>query len=162
MHPPLSVLRITRWRDERSEAAKRMSTPHLIPPRTPATERESPTAPGLPAPSSRPPSSLRSSCAAGATRTGHVVPRSCGGDRYSLVSRETNEHRPLPLTRPVLLSCPRSERSLSVHSPRLPPTQNETQNTLPDRPIPLTPTRPGSTFIPVSKEHGPPTERNRP
>ena len=37
---------------------------------------------------------------------------------YSCVSRETTEHRPLPLTRPVLLSCPRSERSLSVHSPR--------------------------------------------
>ena len=56
--------------------------------------------------------------------------------------------------RPVLLSCPRSERSLSVHSPRLPPsppTQNETQNTLPDRPIPLTHTHPRSTFIPVRR-----------
>lgn len=39
------------------------------------------------------------------------------------------------------------------------PTQNETQNTLPDRPIPLTSPHGASTFIPVSKEHhlkGPP------
>lgn len=33
------------------------------------------------------------------TRTGHVVPRSCSGDDYSLVSRETREHRPLPRSR---------------------------------------------------------------
>ena len=42
------------------------------------------------------------------------------------------------------------------------PTRNETQNTPRSPLLTLTPTRPRSTFIPVGKEHGPPTMYRRP
>ena len=50
-------------------------------------------APGLPAPPSRPP------LAALTAPPALMASRSCNGDRYSLVSRETNEHRPLSRSR---------------------------------------------------------------
>lgn len=162
----------TRDRAERgSKAAKRMSTPHPRPAHGPIPthvfhvkhasiirahnqerERELDMRPGCPL-LRRGLRSLRSLrrrrlCARKefATHLFHVKPT-------SIVHS--------PARAPVLLSCPRSERSGPALTLTTRPTQNETQNTLPDCPFPLTPTRPRSTFIPVSKEHGPPTERNR-
>lgn len=88
----------TRSADPYSLVSRETSEDHSRP-QLRERERESDKRPGCPslrcAPSRPPSCSLRSpSCAAGATRTGRVMPRSCSGDRYSLVSRETIEHRP--------------------------------------------------------------------
>lgn len=173
MHPHLYVLRITRWRDARPSEARKQGSQAAVdsPPRPAPSPRPIPThwfhvkqartIPGNRESPTRARAARLSAPLRAGLRPRCARPAPCASEDDSFTTHAFHVKpmsticSPARASAPRGLSCPRSERSLSVHSPRLLPTQNETQNT-PHPPLqPLTHTHPRSTFIPVRRKRRP-------